>query len=159
MFSLSSHDLSLTLTLPLLQIVTMSLTSLLLCHHLWPLMMSTMRTGPASCCPLSALPYTAWPSVASLTKPSLSFPVQFCSQDCHSLGFPNCASCAPLFMCITKWVIWVLYSTIVLASLVITMVLPLQYSFSLGALWASGIYLSLYFTSCSTASQCYLYNI
>ena len=34
MFNLSSHDLSLTPSLPLLQIVTMSLTSLLLCYHL-----------------------------------------------------------------------------------------------------------------------------
>jgi len=34
MFSLSSCDMSLTLSLPLSWIVTMSLTSLLLCHHL-----------------------------------------------------------------------------------------------------------------------------
>ena len=81
MFSLSSCDLSLTLSLPLSWIVTMSLTSLLLCHHLWPFMMSTMRIGLASCHPFSALPYTAQPSVASLTKPSLSFPVEFCSCD------------------------------------------------------------------------------
>jgi len=33
-FSLSSCDMSLTLSLPLSWIVTMSLTSLLLCHHL-----------------------------------------------------------------------------------------------------------------------------
>ena len=70
MFSLSSCDLSLMLSLPLLQIVTRSLTSLLLCHHLWPFMMSTLRIGLASSHPFSALPDTAWPSVASLIKPS-----------------------------------------------------------------------------------------
>ena len=129
MFSLSSCDLSLTLSLPLLQIVTMSLTSLLLCYHLSPFMMSTMRIGLASCHPFSALPYTAWPSVASVTKPSLSFLVESCSQDHCSLGFPNCASCVPLFMSITKQVICALYSTIALASLVITYGSPITIVF------------------------------
>ena len=122
-------DMSLTMSLPLSWIVTMSLTSLLLCHHLWPFMMSTKRIGLASCHPFSALPYTAWPSVAGITKPSLSFPVEFCSQECHSLSFPNCASCVPLIMSITKQVICVLYSTITLASLVITYSSPITIVF------------------------------
>jgi len=32
--------------------------------------MSIMMTGLASCWPFNMLPYTVWPSVASLTKPS-----------------------------------------------------------------------------------------
>ena len=91
-----------------------TIRSLLLatCHLLVVIMLKVMEKRMknrgksdfhhTSCCPFSVLPYTAQPSVAGLTEPSLSFPVQFCSQDCHSLSFPNCASCAPLLMCITK---------------------------------------------------------
>jgi len=80
-------------------------------------------TGLASCWPLNMLPYTVWPSVASLTKPS-ELPLTQSIPRLSLSGFStvhtallHCADCPLYSLVITQQVMCALYSTIALASL------------------------------------------
>ena len=96
------------------------------CHLLWPALLSLLSFYQHS----------------SITRLSLS----------GFLYFFHCENCLPYSLAITKQVICALYSRIALASLLITCGSIITIVILLRCLLASGIYFSLYFTSCSTSS-------